>query len=588
MEHGAPIPYFRELVVFLAAAGIVVPVFHRLRVSPVLGFLLVGLAIGPYGLARFADILPALQYITIRDIDGVRLIAEFGVMFLLFTIGLDLSLDRLWQLRRLVFGLGLSQVLLCAAAIAAIAMMFGNSLPAAIVLGSCLALSSTAMVMQLLLETRRSATPTGRTSFAMLLMQDLAVVPILLLLGFLATAQTGGESTDLLLQLGETLLGAAAALIGIMLFGRFLLAPLYRMVGAAKSPELFMALTLLVVIAMAAITGIVGLSMALGAFLAGLLLAESEYRHAVDVSIEPFKGLLLGLFFLSVGMGIDLRVAVDQAGWLLLSVIGLFTIKGGIIAGLALLFGRGRIVALEMALLLGQGGEFAFVVLGMAERLGLLQLEISQFMLLVVSLSMALTPLTALLGRRIAQSAAHRDAMHDHAADHDDATKLEGHVLICGFGRVGQSVARLLDAERIPWAALDLDSATVARERNAGQPVHYGDASRSEMLDRLGAARAQALVVTLDNPDAAGRLVAAAHRGWPKLAVLARARDIAHADQLRRLGASDVVAEIEEASLQLGAMALERAGLPDDAVRQRLERIRSAAGRRAEPRQNPP
>lgn len=588
MEHGAPIPYFRELVVFLAAAGIVVPVFHRLRVSPVLGFLLVGLAIGPYGLARFADILPALQYITIRDIDGVRLIAEFGVMFLLFTIGLDLSLDRLWQLRRLVFGLGLSQVLLCAAAIAAIAMMFGNSLSAAIVLGSCLALSSTAMVMQLLLETRRSATPTGRTSFAMLLMQDLAVVPILLLLGFLATAQTGGESTDLLLQLGETLLGAAAALIGIMLFGRFLLAPLYRMVGAAKSPELFMALTLLVVIAMAAITGIVGLSMALGAFLAGLLLAESEYRHAVDVSIEPFKGLLLGLFFLSVGMGIDLRVAIDSAGWLLLSVIGLFMVKGGIIAALALLFGRGRIVALEMALLLGQGGEFAFVVLGMAERLGLLQLEISQFMLLVVSLSMALTPLTALLGRRIAQSAAHRDAMHDHAADPDDATKLEGHVLICGFGRVGQSIARLLDAERIPWAALDLDSATVARERNAGQPVHYGDASRSEMLDRLGAARAQAVVVTLDDADAAGRLVAAAHRGWPKLAVLARARDIAHADQLRRLGASDVVAEIEEASLQLGAMALERAGLPDDAVRQRLERIRSAAGRRAEPRQNPP
>jgi monovalent cation:proton antiporter-2 (CPA2) family protein len=588
MEHGAPIPYFRELVVFLAAAGIVVPVFHRLRVSPVLGFLLVGVAIGPHGLARFADILPALQYITIRDIDGVRLIAEFGVMFLLFTIGLDLSLVRLWQLRRLVFGLGLSQLLLTAAAIAGIALLFGNALPAAIVLGSCLALSSTAMVMQLLLETRRSATPTGRTSFAMLLMQDLAVVPILLLLGFLATAQTGGETTDLLLQLGETLLGAAAALIGIMLFGRFLLAPLYRMVGAAKSPELFMALTLLVVIAMAAITGIARLSMALGAFLAGLLLAESEYRHAVDVSIEPFKGLLLGLFFLSVGMGIDLRVAIDNAGWLLLSVIGLFAIKGGIIAALALLFGRDRIVALEMALLLGQGGEFAFVVLGMAERLGLLQLEISQFMLLVVSLSMALTPLTALVARRIAQSAEHRDALRDHAADADDTMKLEGHVLICGFGRVGQSVARLLDAEQIPWAALDLDSATVARERNAGQPVYYGDASRGEMLGRLNAARAQALVVTLDDPDAAGRLVQAARGSWPKLPVLARARDIAHADQLRRLGASDVVAEIEEASLQLGAMALERAGLPDEVVRQRLDRIRSAASRRVEPRQNLP
>jgi len=575
MEHSAPIPYFRELVVFLVAAGIVVPVFHRLRVSPVLGFLLAGLAIGPYGLARFGDLLPALQYVTIGDIDGVRLIAEFGVMFLLFTIGLELSLDRLWQLRRLVFGLGLSQVLLSAAAIAAIAMMFGNALPAAIVLGSCLALSSTAMVMQLLQETRRSATPLGRASFAILLLQDLAVVPILLLVGFVAAAQQGsGDHSGIWLQLGETLLGAAGALIGIVLFGRYLLAPLYRMVGAAKSPELFMALTLLVVIAMAAVTGIAGLSMALGAFLAGLLLSESEYRHAVEVSIEPFKGLLLGLFFLSVGMGIDLHVALDHAGWLLISVIGLFAIKGSIIATLALLFGRGRIVALEMALLLGQGGEFAFVVLGMAERLGLIELQISQFMLLVVSLSMALTPLTALVARRIARRAEHHDAERAHGLA-EDASALEGHVLICGFGRVGQSVARLLDAERIPWAALDHDSATVARERGTGQPVHYGDASRSEFLERLNAAQAQAVVVTLDDPVAAGRLVAALHRSWPQLPVLARARDAAHAEHLRKLGASEVVAEAEEASLQLGGLALQRTGLPEEAVRLRLDRSRS-------------
>jgi monovalent cation:proton antiporter-2 (CPA2) family protein len=574
MEQHDVIPYFRELVVFLAAAGIVVPVFHRLRVSPVLGFLLVGLAIGPYGLARFADLLPALQYITIGDIDGVRLIAEFGVMFLLFTIGLELSLDRLWQLRRLVFGLGLSQVLLSATAIAAIAMLFGNSLSAAIVLGSCLALSSTAMVMQLLLESRRNATPLGRASFAVLLLQDLAVVPILLLVGLMAAAQQGdGDTAGLMLQLGKTLLGAAAALLGIMLFGRYLLAPLYRMVGAAKSPELFMALTLLVVIAMAAITGLVGLSMALGAFLAGLLLSESEYRHAVEISIEPFKGLLLGLFFLSVGMGIDLRVATENAGWLLLSVIGLFAVKGSIIAGLALLFGRGRIVALEMALLLGQGGEFAFVVLGMAERLGLIELQISQFMLLVVSLSMALTPLTALLARRLAGKAEHRDA--EHAQGVAGIARLEDHVLICGFGRVGQTIARILDAEQIPWAALDHDSTTVARERDAGRPVHYGDASRSEMLQRLNAAQAQAVVVTLDDPAAAGRLVAAVHRGWPHLPVLARARDAAHAGQLRKLGASDVVAEAEEASLQLGGLALLKTGLPEEAVHLRLERARS-------------
>lgn len=572
MEHSTPIPYFRELVVFLIAAGIVVPVFHRLRVSPVLGFLLAGVAIGPYGLARFADLLPALQYVTIRELDGVRLIAEFGVMFLLFTIGLDLSLNRLWQLRRLVFGLGLSQLLLSAGAIAGVALVFGNTLPAAVVLGSCLALSSTAIVMQLLLESRRSATPLGRASFAILLMQDLAVVPILLLLGFMATAQQGGSNAGLLQHLGETLLGAALALGGIMLFGRYLLAPLYRMVGAAKSPELFMALTLLVVIAMAAVTGLAGLSMALGAFLAGLLLAETEYRHAVDVSIEPFKGLLLGLFFLSVGMGIDLHVAFDNAGWLLLSVIGLFAVKGGLIALLALAFRQGRTVALEMALLLGQGGEFAFVVLGMAERLGLLQLEISQFMLLVVSLSMALTPLTALLARRIARKTEHRNATREHGVA--ETMQLEGHVLICGFGRVGRTIAGLLDAEQIPWAALDHDTATVADERNAGRPVHYGDASRGEILNRLHVGQAQALVVTLDDPVAAGRLVAAVHRGWPHLPVLARARDARHAEQLRKLGASEVVAEAEEASLKLGGLALQKTGLPEEAVRLRLERSR--------------
>ena len=572
MEHQDVIPYFRELVVFLAAAGIVVPVFQRLRVSPVLGFLLAGLAIGPYGLARFADLLPALRYVTIRELDGVRLIAEFGVMFLLFTIGLDMSLNRLWQLRRLVFGLGLSQLLLCAAAIAAVALAFQNTLTAAVVLGSCLALSSTAIVMQLLLESRRSATPLGRASFAILLMQDLAVVPILLLLGFMVAAQQGSDNTGLLRQLGETLIGAGLALGGIMLFGRYLLAPLYRMVGTAKSPELFMALTLLVVIAMAAVTGLAGLSMALGAFLAGLLLAETEYRHAVDVSIEPFKGLLLGLFFLSVGMGIDLRVAFGNAGWLLLSVIGLFVVKGGLIALLALAFRQGRFVALEMALLLGQGGEFAFVVLGLAERRGLLQFETAQFMLLVVSLSMALTPLTALLGRRIARRGEHRDATRRHGLA--ETTELEGHVLICGFGRVGQTIARLLEAEQIPWAALDHDSARVAAERHAGRPVHYGDASRSEMLKRLHVGQAQALVVTLDDPAAAGHLVAAAHRGWPHLPVLARARDAAHAEQLRKLGASDVVAEAEEASLQLGGLALLKTGLPEEAVRLRLERSR--------------
>jgi len=583
MEHGEAIPYYRELVVFLAAAGIVVPVFHRLRISPVLGFLVVGLAIGPYGLALFADDLPLLRYLTIRDIGGVRLIAEFGIIFLLFTIGLELSLKRLWQLRRLVLGLGLGQMLFTAAAIAGIALLFGNTPTAAIVLGSSLALSSTAIVMQLLVESRRSATPLGRASFAILLLQDLAVVPVLLLLGFLAAAKAGAAAEAAILpELGRTLLSAALAIGGIMLFGRYLIGPLYRLVGGARSPELFMALTLLIVIAMAAATGAVGLSMALGAFLAGLLLAESEYRHAVEVGIEPFKGLLLGLFFLSVGMGIDLRVALSNAPLAILSVVGLFAVKGGVIAVLALLFRQGRSVAIEMALLLGQGGEFVFVVLSLADRLDLLPGGTVQFMLLVVSLSMMLTPFAAQFGRKLAQRLRDDAAARHHGPSDDGAEKLEGHVVICGYGRVGRNVSRILDAETIPWIALDHDAENVAQYRQAGMPVHFGDASRSELLERVGADRAQALVVTLDDPIAASHLVAAAHQAWPKLPIHARARDVYHADQLYRAGATQVVAEAVEASLQLGALALESTGLPDDAVRQRIERLRGMAAERVD------
>lgn len=578
MEHNEAIPYYRELVVFLAAAGIIVPVFHRLRISPVLGFLVAGIVIGPFGLALFANDLPVLRYLTIGEIGGVRLIAEFGIMFLLFTIGLDLSLRRLWQLRRLVFGLGVGQMLLTAAAIAGIALLLGTSTSTAIVLGSSLALSSTAIVMQLLVESRRTAAPIGRASFAILLLQDLAVVPVLLLLGFLAAAKAGATAEAAILpQLIRTLLGAVLAIGGIVLFGRYLITPLYRMVGGARSPGLFMALTLLMVIAMAAVTGAVGLSMALGAFLAGLLLAESEFRHAVEVSIEPFKALLLGLFFLSVGMGIDLRMTFANAVWVILAVVGLFVVKGSVIGLLALLFRQGRAVAVEMALLLGQGGEFVFVVVALAERLGLLPQPMAQFILLVVSLSMLLTPFTAQLGRHLAQRLRHNAAMRDHGPGHNKDEAAEGHVVICGYGRVGRNVSRMLDSEKIPWVALDNDAENVARHRQAGAPVHFGDASRDELLHLVGTDRAMALVVTLDDPVAASHLVAAARQAWPKLPIHVRARDIYHADDLYRAGASHVVAEAAETALQLGALALESTGLPDDAVHQRVERMRSWA-----------
>lgn len=572
MEHGAAIPYFRELVVFLAAAGIIVPVFKRLHVSPVLGFLLIGILIGPFGLARFTEQVPWVAYVTIGEIDGVRLLAEFGVVFLLFMIGLELSFSRLWQMKRRVFGLGLAQVLITAAVIGAIAAAFGNSAPASILLGACFALSSTAIVTQLMIERHRLAAPAGRLSLAILLMQDLAVVPILFLVGALGRLDDGGGTMWLLLELGETLVIAATAIALIVVIGRRLLTPLIRSVGATKSPELFMALTLLVVIGMAAATGAAGLSMALGAFLAGLLLAESEYRHTVEVTIEPFKGLLLGLFFISVGMGIDLAVALQHWVWLLASVIGLFAIKAVIIFGLALAFREDRPVALESAILLGQGGEFAFVVVGLSERSGLLDPAVAQFMLLVTSLSMLATPVMAHLAQRAAGRRDRRDADDRHGVG--KAEPREGHVLIAGFGRVGQVVASLLDAEQVPWIALDYNSETVAAQRRHGRPVHFGDASRSDLMERLGARQAAAMIVTLDNPAAAAQLVAGVCRVWPELPVYARARDAKDAETLRQAGAAGIVAEAFEASLQLGGLALAAAGLPDEAVLERLERRR--------------
>ena len=312
MGSHATLPYLREMIIFLIAAGVMVPLFHRFRVSPVLGYLVVGGIIGPFGLGLLADDFPILSQVVISDIAGVQALAELGIVFLLFTIGLELSLERLWAMRRLVFGLGSLQVLVTGAIIGLIAFEFGNSVRASIVLGACLALSSTAIVMQLLLEGRRIGTPLGRSSFAILLMQDLAVVPILFIVGVLGTKLDSGFGADLALALGK----AALTIVAIYMIGRLVLRPALRLVAQTRSPEMFMAAVLLTVIGIAAITGYAGLSMALGAFLAGLLLAETEYSHEIEVDLEPFKGLMLGLFFMSVGMGIDWRVIGDEPMWI--------------------------------------------------------------------------------------------------------------------------------------------------------------------------------------------------------------------------------------------------------------------------------
>ena len=574
--------HLHEVIVFLVVAGVAVPLIHRLKVSPVLGYLLVGLAVGPYGVARFADTLPWLEYMVIADLDGVRALAELGIVFLLFMIGLELSIERLWSMRRMVFGLGAAQVVVTGALIAGIASLFDNSPAAALVLGAGFALSSTAIVMQLLTENQRLGSPAGRTSFAILLFQDLAVLPILFILGAFAAFGTAGGGAEaegsVALSFALALGQAAVAAVAIVVVGRVIIRPLFRFVGAAGGSDMFLAAVLLVIIGTAVATEAAGLSMALGAFLAGLVLAETEYRHEISVDIEPFKGLLIGLFFVSVGMAIDILMVAARPWWLIASVLGLFAFKGLIIYGLVRFFGQPRSVSLETALLLGQSGEFAFLVVGQAFALGLLPNETAQFMLIVTGLTMLATPLVARVARDLGQRVyraeqAGQPALADTALPGD----LADHVVVVGYGRVGQMLGAILSEQGVPHVGLDLDAKVVARFRDEGAALFYGDASRPAMLQQIGLDHAHVAVVTMDSVDAAERVVATIRATRPDLPIYARARDAAHATRLLALGASHVIPETIEASLQLGEMLLEGLGVPDAAARQLIEARRRLA-----------
>ena len=379
-SHGA-FPFLKEIILFLALSGVLIPLLARLRINPVLGFLAVGTVLGPYGLASLSAQWPWLNYVTFARHEDVEVLAELGVIFLMFMIGLEMSINRLWSMRRLVFGMGSLQVGLTAVLIGGVAWRFGNRLEASVILGLLLAFSSTAIVMQLLNQRRELGSPLGQASFAILLFQDLAVIPLLVLISILgasASAVAGGESFGAML--GSAALKGVLTVVVIYLVGRRVVRPLFHQIAANRQPDTFMALTLLATLGVATLTWSAGLSMALGALLAGLIIAETEFRHQVEVTMEPFRGLLMGLFFLSVGMGIDTRELLAEPLWLPLSVIGLFVLKGAVIFVLLRVFGLSWGRALEGSLLLSQGGEFAFIVIGLALSFNLLPREVGQFM----------------------------------------------------------------------------------------------------------------------------------------------------------------------------------------------------------------
>jgi CPA2 family monovalent cation:H+ antiporter-2 len=556
-----------QALLFLAATCVLIPALKKARISAVMGFLIIGVAMGPHVLGRLAENWPWLGAFELESGEPTLLLAELGVVFLLFVIGLEVSFERLWALRRYVFGLGLLQVVFCAAAITAAAMMFDNRFTVAAVLGLAFALSSTALVLQLLRERGQIATPVGRTSFSILLMQDLMVVPILFLVAALSPESALGASS-----VGFALITALFSLGAIILIGRLLLRPLFRWVAAADSREIFIAAAFLAAIGMAVAAESAGLSAALGAFLAGLLLAETEFRHQIETDLEPFKDLLLGLFFVTVGMQIDLSLLLGAPLLVLLGVVGLFLIKGAIIAGLARAFGFAWRRALQIGLLLGQSGEFAFVVIAAARGGGAIPDDIAAYMLIVTALSIFLTPLVAAIGSRIARHGAGAQA----AAPEPDAALQSGHVVIAGFGRVGQTLADILSAQEIAHVGIEGDAQEASRLRDKGRPVYYGDASSAQALASVGAPNAAAIVVTINNAEAVERIVAEARRAWPHIPIYARARDGAHARRLHAAGAALASPDTIEAALQLGEALLNGIGVPDEVARRIIDERREA------------
>lgn len=545
-----------DLLLLLLAPVIIVPLFQRLRTSPIVGYLVAGIVIGPDALGLIAET---------PTIDAL---AELGVAFLLFAIGLELSLQRLRLMRRLVFGLGGSQVLLTGAAIGLVAWLLGASGAAAIVIGGALALSSTAFVLQLLVERGEQVDRFGRTAFAILLFQDLAVVPLLVLVPLL-----GADPEQLLPAIGLAALKAGLVLGLVLVAGRLVLRPIFRVVAATRSAELFVSATLLVVLGLGWLMTQAGLSMPLGAFLAGLLLSETEYRHQVEADIRPFRGLLLGLFFITVGLGMDLGVVLARLPDVALVLLGLITGKALLITALCLAFRLPIGDALRVGLLLAEGGEFAFVLMEAAMREGVLPDPTAQVLMASVALSLIATPFLAELGSQLARRIRRR-AEGDLGTLRSEAEELSDHVIIAGFGRVGQTIAKLLAGAKVPYVGLDLDPIRVARCRDEGLPAFYADASRMEVLAAAGAGRARAAVITIDQPGAVDRAVAALHQHFPELRLFVRGRDLRHRRALEERGATAVVPEAVEASLQLGGVVLESVGASPESASEIIQQLR--------------
>jgi CPA2 family monovalent cation:H+ antiporter-2 len=539
----APSPILSDALVILGAAGIVIPVFARFRITPIIGFILIGLLVGPFGLGSLVREHPWLVHVTITDPEALTPFADFGIVLLLFAIGLELSFNRLWEMRRLVFGLGALELLIIGSALAALLGLFGGmGWTGALALGFALAFSSTAMVLPIS-GTRSSV---GKAALAMLLFEDIMIVPIIFILGALAPNAAAGGVSGIITTLWQGTLVVTVLLVA----GRFALPGLFAQAARTKSPELFLAASLLVVIGASLATSVVGLSPIVGALIAGLLIAETEYHGEVEVIMEPFKGLALGVFLITIGMSIDLAEIWRDFGKIALAVIGVLLLKAAVTGVLLRLMGARRGTSAETGILMASPSETTLIVLAAATSAMVVDAETAQFWQIVTAIGLTITPLLAKLGKAVGRQVEALPSAAPTAPESPERT------IIIGAGRVGRLIADMLRRHGKACVLIDTNPDLIGRVKRKGYDAVFGDASRADVLGRLGLETAPAVVLTMDEPVLAQRLVGKLRQSHPDLLIVARARDADHAAALYRAGASHAVPETLEASLQLSEAVL--------------------------------
>lgn len=564
------------ILIIFTIAGVLVPIFQKIRISPILGYLICGVVIGPFGIANIKDSFPEIRYFTISDFSTVNLLGEIGIVFLMFMIGLELSLQRLFDMRKLVLGLGTLQILITSIVIAAIVLAFGNDFQSAIVIGLSFALSSTAIVMQLLQEQHQVNRPTGLVAFAILLMQDLAVVPLLVILG----AFTAGESAEgnLLYVLLKSFLIAIIVVVSIYVIGKKLIKPLLSYLSLAKNPEWLVSLVFLLAIGSAVVTQSFGLSAALGAFLAGLLISETDFKHEVEIIIEPVKSLLLGIFFLSVGMQVNPETILEHPIWIPISVIGLFLIKVACLYPLSIAFKLPKAKSMDVAIRMAQAGEFALLMLGIAISADIIEHRNGDFFLMVAILSIFTTPLFTKLSPYVIRklslsSSARAQPLHDSLLNFRDHPS----VLIAGYGRVGRLLGGILERQEIPFVAIEQNYEKVRELRDGGHRVIFADARKIDIWRKFDIESVKAVVVAIDQPEYTELILKSLRAEWPDLPIIVRTHDTVHMELLFSMGATEAIPEALETSMIIASKTLSLFGLDKGLIEVEMDRERQVA-----------